>query len=130
MVCLLCLSLLEPFPALNVVARPVCSNHRQCLFDDSDHLLVTWELPELNSLLLCPVEQAWLNYSYLELEVERDSFQITSPNITVTDTSFEIRPVMPGTTYNVTVTFVNEVGESVDNTLGMVTIVKVVYIHS
>ena len=46
------------------------------------------------------------------------SLQITSPNISVTDTAFEIRPVMPGTTYNVTVTFVNQVGESVDNTVG------------
>ena len=101
-----------------MVARPVCANHRQCLFDDSDHLLVTWELPELNSLLLCQVEQTWLNYSFLELEVDMQSFQITGPNVSVTDTSFEIRPVMPGTTYNVTVTFVNQVGESVDNTVG------------
>lgn len=80
--------------------------------------MVTWDLPKLNSLLLCPVEQVWLNYSYLELEVDMQSLQITSPNISVTDTSFEIRPVMPGTTYNVTVTFVNQVGESVDNTVG------------
>ena len=47
-----------------------------------------------------------------------ESFQITSPNISVMDTSFEIRPVMPGTTYNVTVSFVNEVGESLNNTVG------------
>ena len=109
----------EPYPALNLVARPVCANHRRCLFNDSDHLLVTWELPKLNSLLLCPVEQTWLNYSFLELEVYVQSFQITAPYIGVTDTSFEIRPVTAGTTYNVTVTFVNEVGESTDNTVGM-----------
>lgn len=109
----------EPYPALNVVAKPVCEKHRQCLFNDSDHLLVTWDLPMLNSFLLCPVEQTWLNYSYTELEVEMESFQLTDPNITVTDTSFEIRPVMPGTTYNVTISFVNEVGESLDNTIGM-----------
>ena len=113
----------EPYPALNVVARPVCENHRQCLFNDNDHLLVTWDLPMLNSFLLCPVEQTWLNYSYLELEVEMESFQLTDPNITVTDTSFEIRPVMPGTTYNVTISFVNEVGESLDNTIGMLPLV-------
>jgi hypothetical protein len=109
----------EPYPALNLVARPVCANHRRCLFNDSDHLLVTWELPKLNSLLLCPVEQTWLNYSFLELEVYVQSFQITAPYIGVTDTSFEIRPVTPGTTYNVTVTFVNEVGESTDNTVAI-----------
>ena len=96
----------------------MCANHRRCLFYNSDHLLVTWELPEPNSLLLCPVEQTWLNYSFTELEVDMQSFQITAPNISVGDTLFEIRPVMPGTTYNVTVTFVNEVGESTDNTVG------------
>ena len=80
---------------------------------------MTWELPKLNSLLLCPVEQTWLNYSFLELEVHMQSFQITAPYIGVTDTSFEIRPVTPGTTYNVTVTFMNEVGESTDITVGM-----------
>ena len=99
----------------------MCENHRQCLFNDRDHLYVTWELPPLNSLLLCPVEQAWLNYSYVELKVEMESFEITYPNITVTDTSFEIRPVMPGTTYNVTVSFVNEVGESLNNPVGTFT---------
>ena len=109
----------EPYPAENVVAKPVCTDHRQCLFDDSDHLSVTWTLPDLNSLLLCPVQQVWLNYSYLELEVEMASFQITSPDLTVLDTSFEISPVMPGTTYNLTVSFVNEVGESLNNTVGM-----------
>ena len=50
-----------------------------------------------------------------------ESFEITYPNITVTDTSFEIRPVMPGTTYNVTVSFVNEVGESLNNPVGTFT---------
>jgi subtilisin-like proprotein convertase family protein len=108
---------IEPYPAQNVVVRPVCANHRQCLFNDADYLSVTWELPPLNSYLLCPVEQTWLNYSYVELEVDMESFQITSPNISVMDTSFEIRPVMPGTTYNVTVSFVNEVGESLNNTV-------------
>ena len=48
-----------------------------------------------------------------------ESYQVTSPNITVVDTSFVIRPVMPGTTYNLTVSFVNEVGESMDNIVGM-----------
>lgn len=116
----------EPYPAANVTAKPVCENHRLCLSNDYDYLLVMWELPLFNSFLLCPVEQAWLNYSYLELEVEMESFQVTYPNITVTDTSFEVTPVMPGTTYNVTISFVNEVGESLDNTVGMCTIDPVV----
>ena len=51
--------------------------------------------------------------------MDTESYQLTSPNISVTDTMFEIRPVMPGTTYNVTISFVNEVGESLDNAIGM-----------
>ena len=45
-------------------------------------------------------------------------FQVTAPNLTINDTEYEIQPVMPGTTYNLTLSFVNEVGESLDNTVG------------
>ena len=47
-----------------------------------------------------------------------ESFEVTAPNLTVADTEFKIQPIMPGTTYNVTVSFVNEVGESLENTMG------------
>ena len=38
--------------------------------------------------------------------------------IGVTDTSYQIASITPGTTYNLTVSFVNEVGESINNTVG------------
>ena len=68
--------------------------------------------PEENSALLCPIEEVRLNYSIVELEVEVNSSLVVFP-ADVRD--YIITPLMPGTSYTVTVWFINEVGESLDN---------------
>ena len=71
--------------------------------------------PPENSALLCPIEEVRLNYTIVELEVEVDSANLTFVPGT---TDYIITPLMPGTSYTVTVWFVNEVGESMDNPTG------------
>ena len=71
--------------------------------------------PEENSALLCPIEEVRLNYSIVELEVEVNSSLVVFP-ADVRD--YIITPLMPGTSYTVTVWFINEVGESLDNPTG------------
>ena len=56
-----------------------------------------------------------LNYTIVELEVEVNSSMLTfEPGVR----DYIITPLMPGTSYTVTVWFVNEVGESLDNPTG------------
>ena len=71
--------------------------------------------PEENSALLCPIEEVRLNYSIVELEVEVNSSMLVF-EAGISD--YVITPLMPGTSYSVTVWFINEVGESLDNPKG------------
>ena len=73
--------------------------------------------PEENSALLCPIEEVRLNYSIVELEVEVNSSLVVFP-ADVRD--YIITPLMPGTSYTVTVWFINEVGESLENPIGKI----------
>ena len=76
----------------------------------------SFQSPPENSALLCPIEEVHLNYTIVELEVEVDSANLTFAPGT---SDYIITPLMPGTSYTVTVWFVNEVGESLDNPTGM-----------
>ena len=71
--------------------------------------------PPENSALLCPVELVWVNYTIVELEVLMNVSQVS---LHPSQSSFTISPITPGTSYTVNVSFVNEVGESLNNPTG------------
>lgn len=71
--------------------------------------------PPENSALLCPVELVWVNYTIVELEVLVNASQVS---LHPSQSSFTISPITPGTSYTVNVSFVNEVGESLNNPTG------------
>lgn len=71
--------------------------------------------PPENSALLCPVELVWVNYTIVELEVLVNASQVS---LHPSQSSFTISPITPGTSYTVNVSFVNEVGESLNNPSG------------
>jgi len=71
--------------------------------------------PPENSALLCPVELVWVNYTIVELEVLMNASQVS---LHPSQSSFTISPITPGTSYTVNVSFVNEVGESLNNPTG------------
>ena len=64
---------------------------------------------------MCPVLQTWINYTIIELGVADN---VTSVPLPPDATNYTIFPLMPGTSYVVQVSYVNEVGESQNNTIG------------
>ena len=60
---------------------------------------------------------AFINYTITELEVEDNETSLfLSPEVT----NYTINPLMPGSSYVVAVSYVNEVGESVNNPMGKI----------
>ena len=74
------------------------------------------QIPPENYDLLCPVFGATINYTITELGIPDNA---TVSVIPIDATNYTITPLMPGTEYEVQVTYVNDVGESQDNPLGI-----------
>ena len=72
-------------------------------------------MPDDHAQLLCPVSEAVLTYVVTQLEVGRAPVVV---RLSPTTTSYTITPLTPGTSYSVTVAYVNDVGESEDNPRG------------
>jgi len=100
---------IEPLPAVNLDVQRNCLDPSLCF---RGLVQITWESPPENSALLCPVELVWVNYTIVELEVLVNASQVS---LHPSQSSFTISPITPGTSYTVNVSFVNEVGESLNN---------------
>lgn len=71
------------------------------------------QIPSENLDIFCPVLRTLLTYTITELGVPDNS---TSLSLPPDATNFTINPLMPGTSYVVQVSYINEVGESENST--------------
>ncbi len=121
----------EPLPPLELSVESVCEDPSLCF---EGHVLATWKvsqyeenaLPYSNQVFifqtppenlenLCPVFQTYINYTIIELGVPENATSVPLPPEA---TNYTISPVMPGTSYIVQVSYVNDVGESQNNSQG------------
>ena len=76
---------------------------------------VSWADPAENAVLTCSVDAVLVNYTITELEEEVENGSVLLPP---EETSYVLSPVGPGRSYVVSVSFVNQVSESLNNAVG------------
>lgn len=90
-------------------------------------IILPLQSPVENEDLLCLTEQVWVNYTVVRLEDLVETVMVPLPPSL---SMYTIPSITPGTTYTVNVSFVNEVGESMDNPIGQWSHVSHVICHN
>ena len=76
---------------------------------------MSWADPAENTALTCSVDAVLVNYTITELEAEVENGSVLLPP---EESSYILSPVAPGRSYVVSVSFVNQVSESLNNAVG------------